>query len=334
MHPVQSVLSQLEIGTPKSYKGLSIFPLKSESKASISYLLLGEAVAGGLVSVRESSYGGSVPSLLVENRAQWPVLVIDGEELLGAKQNRVANLTMLIAAGRRTEIPVSCVEAGRWSYRSDEFEPSKRVHFARGRRQKLASVQASMRETGSRHSDQAAVWDSIEAKAVAMDACSPTSAMSSIFEKHAASLDEFVNRLRVASDQSGGVFAIGGEICGLDLFDKPTTFTALLPKLVGSYGIDALEHGSNGSAVPDKLAVSAFLAQLSNGNLQEHAAVGMGFDFRIEAPAIVAGGLVVDSHMIHLAAFAESPRASSSTTGTRRRFANYRQRRSSARRRS
>ena len=332
MHPVKSTLSQLEIGSPQSYKGLSIFPLQSPAGGSVHYLLLSEALDAGLVSVRESSYGGSVPDLEVDNRADRPILIVDGEELLGAKQNRVANLTLLVPAATRTTIPVSCVEAGRWSYRSDEFALSERVHFARGRREKLASVQASMRSTGSRYSDQAAVWASIDEKAESMQARSPTGAMGSIFEKHARTLDEFVNRLQAAPGQTGGVFSVAGAICGMDLFDKETTFAALFPKLVRSYGIDALEHGSGTGAAPGRDAVSQFLSNLCAGRLDEHDAVGLGHDFRVVAADIIAGGLMVDSELIHLAAFTEADSLHPSMAPPRR-FATYRQRRRSVRRR-
>ena len=310
MHPVKSALFQLEIGSPQSYGGLTIVPLKSVITGSIDYLLLGEAIGAGLVSVHETSHGGSVPALVVENRADRPVLIVDGEELVGAKQNRVANLTLLVAADKRTVIPVSCVEAGRWSYSSDEFNLSERVHFARGRRDKLASVQYSMGATGDRRSDQGAVWDSIALKAESMDAPSPTGAMGTIFEKHADSLEEFVERFQAASAQTGAVFFLAGDVCGLDLFDKPRTFASLFPKLVRSYAIDALECQSNDVADAkehksqcDKRA-GDFLALLREGALQEQSAVGLGRDFRIEAPKVVAGGLVVDADMIHLAAFA------------------------------
>jgi hypothetical protein len=47
------------------------------------------------------SEGGSVPHLLFINDAMRPVLLLDGEELVGAKQNRVLNLTVLAAAPPR-----------------------------------------------------------------------------------------------------------------------------------------------------------------------------------------------------------------------------------------
>jgi len=55
------------------------------------------------------------------------ILILDGEELVGAKQNRVVNTTLLIAAASSTVIPVSCVEQGRWDYDSPDFRSELRM---------------------------------------------------------------------------------------------------------------------------------------------------------------------------------------------------------------
>ncbi len=70
---------------------------------------------------------GSVPDLRVINRAEKMVLILDGEELVGAKQNRIVNTTILVAAQSTLVIPVSCVEQGRWSYRTLSFESQDRM---------------------------------------------------------------------------------------------------------------------------------------------------------------------------------------------------------------
>ena len=66
---------------------------------------------------------GSVPFLKVANRADRPLLPLDGEELLGAKQNRILNTTVRVAAHTEVTIPVSCVEQGRWGYRGRQLSP-------------------------------------------------------------------------------------------------------------------------------------------------------------------------------------------------------------------
>ena len=70
------------------------------------------------------SEGGAVPMLKAHNRGAVGVLILDGEELVGAKQNRVLNTTVYIKPGQEIVIPVSCTEAGRWSYRRRSFGDS------------------------------------------------------------------------------------------------------------------------------------------------------------------------------------------------------------------
>ena len=129
------------------------------------YLSLDEALGQGTAQVTEVSKGGHVPELLLINRGDRPVLLIDGEELVGAKQNRVLNLTILAAPHSELVIPVSCVEQGRWSAISPEFCASPRVHFAAGRAAKVASVGDCLAEGQGAASDLSEVWRHIAAKA-------------------------------------------------------------------------------------------------------------------------------------------------------------------------
>jgi len=51
--------------------------------------------------IAETSESGSVPELVVENPLAERVLLYDGEELLGAKQNRILDVSVLVAAKSR-----------------------------------------------------------------------------------------------------------------------------------------------------------------------------------------------------------------------------------------
>ncbi len=62
------------------------------------------------MTVSEVSEGGSVPELKVTNLTGKHVLILDGEAVAGAKQNRVLNTTILIGAGTSLVIPVSCTD--------------------------------------------------------------------------------------------------------------------------------------------------------------------------------------------------------------------------------
>ena len=89
--------------------------------------------------------------------------------MVGAKQNRFLNLTILAPAQGEVVIPVSCVEQGRWYDLSEVFCASPRVHFAAGRAAKVASVSECLAEGQGAVSDQSGVWSDIASKAERMN---------------------------------------------------------------------------------------------------------------------------------------------------------------------
>ncbi len=62
-----------------------------------------EAVAAG--SVVDEVGSGVVSRLLLHNLGDRPVLLVDGEQLVGARQNRILNTTILVPARTKLEIP-------------------------------------------------------------------------------------------------------------------------------------------------------------------------------------------------------------------------------------
>ena len=118
---INNYMDQIQIGAEQSYKNLAIYPVLSDYVIPFDYLTLDEAISENLIEVVEIDEGGSVPELRVINKSDKMVLILDGEELVGAKQNRIVNTTILIPAMETVVIPVSCVEEGRWSYDTERF---------------------------------------------------------------------------------------------------------------------------------------------------------------------------------------------------------------------
>ena len=118
---IKNYLEQLKVGRKQSYKNLALYTLLSTYSLDLEYLLLDEALNENLIEIVEKDSGGSVPELRVMNKSPKMILLLDGEELVGAKQNRIVNTTILIQKNSTVVIPVSCVEHGRWSYDSPQF---------------------------------------------------------------------------------------------------------------------------------------------------------------------------------------------------------------------
>src|SRR5687768_9034110 len=131
--PLESTLSSVALGLEATYRNLTMYPLLrrgARGGPALDYATLDEGLAIGDVDVTEISEQGSVPELRVVNRGRQALLVLDGEELVGAKQNRVVNLTIMVPAEFELRIPVSCVEAGRWRHRSRSFSSAPRTQYA------------------------------------------------------------------------------------------------------------------------------------------------------------------------------------------------------------
>ena len=118
---IKNYLEQLKVGRKQSYKNLALYPILSKYSSGLEYLLLDEALSENLMEIVELDSDGSVPELKVVNKSPKMILILDGEELVGAKQNRIVNTTILVQRNSTLVIPVSCVEHGRWSYDSPTF---------------------------------------------------------------------------------------------------------------------------------------------------------------------------------------------------------------------
>lgn len=92
-------LPRFRVGEPVRHESLVVYPLFSETDSCVDYRLSQAALADESVLVGEVDESGSVPELLVENKGDLRVLFIEGEELIGAKQNRILNTSILVARG-------------------------------------------------------------------------------------------------------------------------------------------------------------------------------------------------------------------------------------------
>jgi len=300
-------LKGLEIGEAQCFSNLSAFPLLNPAAKPAEYLTLSRAVQEGFATITEVSEGGSVPELLLENRGDKRILILDGEELIGAKQNRIANLSILADANSKTVIPVSCVEQGRWSYRSQDFATSERVMFHRARAKKTAALNEGLKATGTYGADQGMVWNDIQQKQMRMSVNSPTAAMEDIYESHRNGVEDYTAAFTALEHQVGVIFAIDGRIEGMDLFDAPDTFGAMLPKLTRSFAIDAMESARGYKVHPtDSRDAIRLLDRVAAAHADTYPGVGVGTDVRISGARVAGGGLVHDDKLVHLAAFAIS----------------------------
>jgi hypothetical protein len=313
--PARNFLEGLRVGNPVTVHNVTMFPLLGEDRPGPAYTTLHQALASKTASISEISEGGSVPELLFRNDGDIAVFLLDGEELIGAKQNRILNISILVPAKTTIKIPVSCVEQGRWRYTSGDFSSSNRTLFAAARKAKMMRVSENMRSQSSRASDQGEVWDQIQGKLGSLGARSASSAMSDAFESRAQPVEEIAGNLRAVAEQRGALFAIGSRIEGLELFDRHASLAGLLASIARGYALDAVEHEGTAVPAPTMEEVSRLLHAVNVATVQRYPAVGLGEDLRLESEDAFGAALDVEGRVVHLTAFAGKAEASPSRRG-------------------
>ncbi|MGH6826824.1 ARPP-1 family domain-containing protein [Methyloceanibacter sp.] len=297
--------THIHIFPPLVFRSLAVSPLVVSKPRAADYATLDEALTTGRVRITEVGEAGSVPELKLLNDTDQPILLLDGEELTGAKQNRICNLTILAPPRAETVIPVSCVEAGRWYLRSQTFATSDNIYFAEGRARKSRDVSDSLERYSAPHARQGQVWSDISEKLGRLSAQSGTTAMFDAFVQRSDELDGFVEALRLPPQAVGAVFSLNGRPLGLEFFENPALCAKLGRKLIRSWALDAIDHGADPGppAEPTRSQVADFLAAVSAAPSKRFKVVGLGETVRFIDGQITGGALVFDGRLIHVMAF-------------------------------
>lgn len=318
---MQGQIEGIQFGAIQTHGHVAVIPLIGNGEAGPDYLTIKEALEGQWLMVTEMTEGGTVPELKVINRGQKPVLLLDGEELSGAKQNRVLNTTILLKGMSETVIPVSCTEHGRWSYRTAHFEESGHIMSAKLRRVKNASVNENLKTDRSYRSNQGAVWEGIAGMARENEVNAATGAMRDIMEARKEDLNDYLEHFPMVEGQNGLLCLVNGQVVGLDRVSRAAAFGMLHPKLIRSYVMDALTEKPGKVKTAPAEKADAFLKRILQCKEQPFDSVGYGRDYRYEGKKIVGSALVYEQTVIHMAFFetTETEKAGHMSSVSRRR---------------
>jgi hypothetical protein len=250
-----------------------------------------------------------VPILRVVNKADMLVFLMAGEQLVGAKQNRVLNASLMVPAQGDMPIPVSCVEAGRWRYRSPKFASGGSMSHGHLRKMMCGHTTEAYHREGRPASKQGEVWQEIDRKLGAMKSASPTHALAKAYEDNQVRITGLLDQIQAPEGCSGVAFVLYGKIAGVDLFDQPATLTKLWAKVFRAYALDALEEPEAKAAPLTPEAVRQWLRTADQAKVQPFKSPGLGYDVRLEGTTLVGAGLVVEDHPVHVELFANDPPA-------------------------
>ena len=267
---MMAIENDIELLNPQVHENLAVIPLKTE-KSYIDLLTLKKGLELGLVEVKECETS-TVNTVIVKNNSVVPLILIDGEEIVGGDQNRLVNSTILVNAKSHMKIPVSCTEKGRWAYKS-EFKQSKYIANYNTRRAK----EYASRNSGS---FQNVIWSSINSLEVENDFASPTCAMEESYEHLKIDHNKIIKEFHVEPGQNGVLIIVNGEIKGFELFLNPEIYKEFHEKILKSYLIDSKVENETFTINVD--AAKGVIQNALNSSFEKRDNIGLEEAFEFE----------------------------------------------------
>ena len=298
LNTLAQLLSEVSLGEAQTSGSLTLVPLLATWTGQ-DILPMSVAMTRDEFAIKELEGGASVSEVCVVNRLEQPVLLMEGEELVGALQNRVVNSTILIAPNSETVIPVSCSEQGRWQKTSEQFSDSGVVAPPSVRAAKAESVDRSLRSRGSRVSDQSAVWSAIDEVASRAGTQRTTGALRDVFAGRHEEIEAITAPFSMAEDQVGCVALINGEAVGLDCVSSPDVLRGLYTKLIRGYALEAILAPELLSFYRGVSQAERLLADCGECEDIRFDGVGLGMEHRYRGPDLTGSALLYEGQLIH-----------------------------------
>lgn len=302
---IRGLLETLELAPPQSHGPLTVVPLLAQRPHAVSYLSLAETMAAGRLLLTELDQGGTVAEIRALNRTALPVLLVDGEEIRGAKQNRALNASFLLKEQSHASVPVTCTERRRWRYQSPCFVDANLVMAHQSRASKCLAVSESLAAGQNYFSDQAEAWRQVLALHKKLRISSPTEAMKDAFDARMEELLQMVAAVPLLRDQRGLVVLYQGRVAGFDYVSSAAAYAQLHTKLIKSYGIEVLGRAQRRPLAEAEALrrARAFLALAGTGKMERYPSIGYGESIRFQSRGQIGVALVHEAEVIHLAAF-------------------------------
>ena len=289
----------IELLDSQKYENVEAIPIKSDFFGKKDFLTLKKGYEMGLVEIKELE-NSTVNTVLCKNDSVAPLILIDGDEITGAMQNRIINDTLLIPAKSTINIPVSCTEHGRWHTKGEGAE-------SRTFKPSLYSANHSTRSRKSRASYeerdyQGEVWDSISEFESRSNFKSMTSALNDSYENLKDKQNDYLSKFHIEDGQNGVIFIVNGEVKGLELFYNHSIYKQYHEKLCRSYIIEAIVEKKSVDNI-DRLELMKVLENISQSEFKSKKSIGLGDNLKFSNDFGSGSGLVWEDELIHMTFF-------------------------------
>ena len=240
MNNLQKWMQHLNFEKEQTHKSLTIIPITSSESYNLDFITLRSALDRKFATVKELHEDGSVPEVIVINKSDKHLILLDGEHVIGAKQNRIINKTIIVDPLSEVVIPVSCTEQGRWQYKSAGFRKSNFNASSSIRRASKMGVKS-----------QGGVWSRIASISKINKFASRTFSLNELYDEVAPKFDNYKRIIQAIPSQIGIMAFINGKLAGIDLIGDNKLFAEQYDSLIHGYMLDAISNSLEESPKSD-----------------------------------------------------------------------------------
>lgn len=281
--------TDISLGHPMFFGNLAVMPIQANPKNQCTNIkTFDELDALGLAMASEISENGSVNTIKVLNKSDAHLAIFDNDIITGAKQNRVAKSTVIVPPHDSIELPVYCVERGRWQYEdSRSFKRSEHSLSPLIREKKMMMMKA-----GSTANIQDEVWSDVDNLSEKLDFFSSTASFTEVVGKqHYKEEDELVAYIK--NDNALGYAVMSGAKLFAEMFFNENTCRRQSLKSVKSWFADV---GDNKICSTKKQE----LIKEEIINSRWHSVNGIGAETAYEASGLKHGQTVLlEDRFVH-----------------------------------
>lgn len=277
-------LSHLELKAPRQVGPLTLLPLTLKADFTVPPLVLLDDESARVIEVNDA---GRVNRIKVENLTPEFLLLLNGELVRGARQNRLVNATTLITGGGEHLLSVSCVEQGRWAYgRQRGFAAAEATVPWTMRSESSLRSSRSKRRQGRADANQRQVWEEVAAYLRQHNLQSDTMDLFTMVDRadtdeRQTSLLPERHPLAPADDEVGAALFLGSELVGLEAFAAPKLWQAAHARVLRGLQLEARGVTTTAPEQPLEQA-QRFLASLTDLQTEELPGEAAGIELHAE----------------------------------------------------
>ena len=231
--------------------GLAKNPLPGETITLNQALQLGYA----RITERGTASTENVHWLIIENLSNKNIFIPGGDIIAGGRQDRmISRDTIMLAKESRMQVPVMCVEEGRWSDKEKKFTYQKQANLR-------------LRKVLDRDKNQVLIWreifseidkDKVKAGTYAYLARGQDKKFTALEKEY---WDFFQQKFKNSDSTIVGVVCVSGnKVIGCDIFAASNLFYGQLEPMLHGYIDDAIVHGSKVTITDAK--IKAYMDEL------------------------------------------------------------------------